>query len=83
MRIGPTPAVGTAPPHSRDASGCGMRSAPVSSAMLSIVARSMACRSLLSSGRFERAREADAINRSNMRMRAANLATAGVAIPSR
>ncbi len=38
-----------------------MRSAVVSSAMLSIVARSMSCRSLLSSGRFERAREADAI----------------------
>ena len=51
--------------------------------MLSIVARSMACRSSLWSGRFERAREADAITRSNMRMRAANLATAGVSIPSR
>src|ERR1700755_3182350 len=60
-----------------------MRSAVVSSAMLSIVARSMACRSLLSSGRFERAMEADAITRSNMRMRAANLAPARVSIGSR
>ena len=60
-----------------------MTSAAVFSAMLSIVARSMVCRSLSSSGRFERAREADAITRSNMRMRAANLATAGVSIPSR
>lgn len=56
----------------------GMRSAVVSSAVLSIDARSKACRLLLSSGRFERAREADAITRSSMRMRAAKLATAGV-----
>ena len=73
----------TRAPHSRNGSGCGMRSAVVALAMLSIVARSMARRSLLSSGRFERAREADAITRSNMRMRAANLATAGVSIPAR
>ena len=60
------------PPRSRDGSGCGMRSAVAASAILSIVARSMACRWLLLSGRFERAREADAITRSNMRMRAKN-----------
>ena len=44
----------------------GDQSATVSSAVLSIVERSMACRSSLSSGRFERATEADAITRSNM-----------------
>ena len=51
----------------------------MSSAMLSIVTRSMACRSLLT-GRSERAREADAITLSNMRMRAAGRSVHPVAV---